>query len=84
MIVATGKDTGMPAYIFVKEINRMEVMKSGRVSFTRVFLNDPVAHFNYFMDVTENPEEIKRLIKEERHILGRGAKKNEQEQTEPG
>lgn len=70
MIVVTGKDTGLPAYIFVKEIQKTETMRSGPCSFTRVFLKDPKQGHDYFLDVTESREEISRRIKEERHIPG--------------
>lgn len=70
MIVVTGKDTGMAAYIFVKELIRTERMKAGPRSFTRVFLKNDRNNYEYFLDVQEKPEEIARRIKEERHIPG--------------
>lgn len=79
MIVATGRDTGMAAYIFVKEIQKTESMRSGPCSFTRVFLKDPKQGHEYFLDVNETAEEIKRRIKEDRHIPGRGVEHNEEE-----
>jgi hypothetical protein len=74
MIVVTGKDTGMPAYIFVKEIQEAKSMRDGPCSFTRVFLKDPKQGHDYFLDVTESRDEIGRRIKEERHIPGNGVK----------
>ena len=77
MILATGKDTGRTAYIFVREITRTEKMKGSSGPFTRVFLDNPKEGHHYFLDVTESPEEISRRIKEERHYAGRGAKYHE-------
>lgn len=74
MIVVTGKDTGMAAYIIVKEIQDIKIMRDGSCSFTRVFLKDPKQGHDYFLDVKEKPEEIRRIIKEERHIPGSGVK----------
>ena len=77
MIVATGRDTGLPAYIFVKHIQKIESMKSGPCSFTRVFMKDPKEDHEYFLDVNETREEISRRIQEDRHIPGRGVENNE-------
>lgn len=74
MILATGKDTGRTAYIYVKDIVKAEKMKSGSGSFTRVFLKNEKERHDFFLDVKESPEEISRRIKEERHIPGRGVK----------
>ena len=79
MIVVTGKDTGLAAYIFVKELQHMDKMKSGPCTFTRVYLKDSRQNHDYFLDVNESPEEIKRRIKEDRHIPGRGVKENERD-----
>lgn len=79
MILTTGKDTGRTAYIFVNEIVKTEKMKSGRESFTRVFLHDRKQNHEYFLDVAESPEEIRRRTKEERHILGKKDKGAEEE-----
>ena len=68
MIIVTGKDTDRAAYIFVKELDHTERIKSGRSSFTRVYLKNPGLKYEYSMDVKESPEEISRRIKEERHI----------------
>lgn len=67
MILATDKDTGRIAYIFVKEIVKTEKMKSGPCSFTRVYIQNPGLKYDYFLDVKESPEELKRRIREERH-----------------
>ena len=72
MIVVKGKDTGMAAYIHVKDIVRTEYIKADPCSFTRVFLCDPKQGHDYFLDIMEKPEEIERKIKEERHIPGSG------------
>lgn len=63
MILVTGKDTGLTAYIFVKEIEKTEKMKEGPHPFTRVFLKDPKEQHEYFLDVREDPAEINRRIK---------------------
>ena len=74
IVYATGKDTGKAAYIFVKDIVRTESMKEGPCSFTRVFLKEEKQNHEYFLDVLEKRDEIKRRIKEEQHIPGKEKK----------
>ena len=70
MILATGRDTGLTSYIFVREIQKMEKMKEDPHPFTRVFLKDPKQQHEYFLDVTEDPGELNKRIKHERRIPG--------------
>jgi len=79
MIVATGMDTGLPAYIFVDDIKKIESIKSGPCSFTRVFMKNIKENHDYFLDVNETRDEINKKIKEDRHIPGRGVEQNGQE-----
>lgn len=73
MILVTNGETGMSAYIFVKEIAGTERTRTSP-PLTRVYLKDPKQGHEYFLDVKESPEEIKRRIKEERHIPGEEVK----------
>ena len=76
MILVTNGETGMPAYIFVKEIAGTERTRANP-PLTRVRLKDPKQGHEYFLDVTESIEEISRRIKEERHIPGEEAKEHD-------
>lgn len=70
MILVTSKETGLPAYIWVKEMQNLE-RHGGASPYTRIYLqNDKMLHC-YFLDVEEAPDEIKRKIREERLIPGR-------------
>ena len=70
MILCTGKETGLPAYIWVKEIVKVEPLPDQRkgkpVSHSRVYLSNDKEHHSYFLDVLESGEEISRRIKHER------------------
>ena len=77
MILCTNKETGLPAYIWVHEIVRVE-SHGGPVSYSRVFLNDKRQNHDYFLDVLEDRFEISRRIKHERLELGSEVKNNEQ------
>ena len=74
MILLTGRDTGLPAYIFEKEIVRIEEMKEQvRVRshpFTRVFLQDEKSGYEYFLDVKEKKKEIEKMLEEEKRKHG--------------
>lgn len=78
IILATGKDTGRAAHVFVKDIRKVEGMGSGSGSFTRIYLQDDRQMHEYFLDVKESPVEIGRRIKEEQIIPGEALKRMEQ------
>ena len=65
MILVTSKETGLPAYIWVKEIQNIE-KHGGSSPFCRVFLQNEKAHHAYFLDVTESEKDIQKKIKYER------------------
>ena len=70
MILCTGKETGLPAYIWVKEIVKVEPLpekyKGKPVSHSRIFLTNEKERHSYFLDVLESSTEISRRIKHER------------------
>ena len=68
MILVTGADTNLPAYIWVSEIDSMQWHKGGedKPSYTTVSLHNPKQKHAYKLDVLESPTEINRRIKEER------------------
>lgn len=70
MILCTGKETGLPAYIWIKEISRVESLsekhKGKSVPYSRVYLENEKEHHSYFLDVLESSEVISRRIKNER------------------
>ena len=65
MILLTSKETGLPAYIWVKELQSME-SHGGSSPFTRIFLQDPKQHHEYTLDVLESKAEISKRIKHNR------------------
>lgn len=84
MILCTGKETGLPAYIWVKEIMKVETLsekhKGKLVPYSRIMLENDKEHHSYFLDVLESREEISRKIKHERLDPGceaKGENKNE-------
>ena len=74
MILCTSIETGLPAYIWVKEIQNIE--KHGASS--RVFLKNEKLHHDYFLDVTESEKEIQNRIKYERLDPGSEVRNNDQ------
>lgn len=69
MILATSKETGLPAYLWIHEIESME-KHGGSSPFTRIWLKNDKMHHRYYVDVTENEKEIQRRIREERLVPG--------------
>lgn len=73
MILVTGRDTGLPAFIDEHELVQIKKMREEKSScpfFSRVFLKNDREHHEYFLDVVEDETEIKRRIKHERLDLG--------------
>ena len=69
MILVTAKETGLPAYLWIKEIKSMEQHR-GSSPYTRVFLQDDRQHHAYSLDVLESETEIKKRIKYNRLVPG--------------
>ena len=69
MILVTNKETDLPAYIWVKEIQRMET-HGGSSPFTRVYLKNEKENHDYFLDVRDKKHEIEKKIRFERLIPG--------------
>lgn len=65
MILLTSKETGLPAYIWIKEIQSME-SHGGSSPYTRIWLKDPKQHHEYHVDVLESKAEISKRIKHDR------------------
>lgn len=70
MILLTGVETGLAAHVDDKDIVHIESMRSGRSSFSRIFLKDKKQAHDFYLDVKEDPQEIKRRIKHEQLDLG--------------
>lgn len=72
MILVTGADTNLPAYIWVSEIDSMQWHKGGedKPSYTTVSLHNPKQKHTYTLNVLESPTEINRRIKEKRLVCG--------------
>lgn len=59
MYILTGKDTGLPAYVWANDIVRIEAMKNGGPRpYSRIFLKNEKEHHEFYLDVTETKEEI--------------------------
>ena len=69
MILVTCKETGLPAYIWCKEITSIE-SHGGSSPFTRIWCRNDKLNHEYFLDVKESNTEISRRIKEERLTPG--------------
>ena len=65
MILLTGVETGLAARVDDKDIVHIESMRSGRSSFSRIFLKDKKQNHDFYLDVKEDLQEIKRRIKHE-------------------
>jgi len=65
VILLTGKDTGLPALVWVKEITDIE-SHGGSVPFSRIYLQNDKENHKYFLDVLESKAEIKDHIKHHR------------------
>lgn len=65
MILLTSKETGLPAYIWVKEIQSME-SHGGSSPYTRILLVNDRQHHAYSLDVLESKAEISKRIKHDR------------------
>lgn len=70
MILVTSKETGLPAYIWISEIVRVESHK-GSSPYSRVYLKNEKQHHEYTLDVKETDKEISKRMKHERLICGR-------------
>jgi hypothetical protein len=66
VILATAKDTGLPAHIWVHEITKIEAHSWG----SRIFLENPKMLHMYSLDVLESPSELNKRIKHGRLDLG--------------
>ena len=73
MILLTGRDTKLPAYVDESEIIAIDTMKEKSRPFSRIQLKNDKYQYLYFLDVKEDPEEIKRRIKHEKLELGKYA-----------
>lgn len=65
MILVTGKDTGLAAYIWENEITHIEETGK-RYPSSRVFMKNQKLGFDFFLDVKESAKEIQRRIREEK------------------
>lgn len=73
MILLTGRDTRLPAYVDESEIITIESMKEKSRPFSRIHLKNDKHQYLYSLDVLEDPGEIKRRIKYEKLELGKYA-----------
>lgn len=69
MILVTGKETGLPAYLWIHEIESVE-KHGGASPYTRIWLKNDKMHHRYYLDVIEDEIEIGRRIREERLAPG--------------
>lgn len=67
ILTLTGKDTGLPAYIFRSEVTKVETVSEAHGkrtrSFTRVHFRDDKAQHVYFLDIKEKESIVRESLK---------------------
>lgn len=76
MILCTNRETNLPAYIWVNEIEQIE-SHEGSSPWSRVFLKNRKESHEYFLDVLEDKKKISEKIKNERLTPGKETRENE-------
>ena len=73
MILLTGRDTKLPAFVDEHDVVSIDLMKEKSRPFSRIFVKNDKFQHSYFLDVLEDPKEINRRIKHEKLELGKYA-----------